>query len=107
MMDMNELLIGKHYRILINGELIPADMLTWSKWFEDIDNRRIGYDEFEGGYISTVCLGMNHRFTEMPLWFETMIFGGEHDQYLERYATLAEAQEGHKRAVQMVKGNDP
>ena len=39
-----------------------------------------------------------------PILFETMIFGGEHDQYQERYATREEAVEGHARAVAPVTG---
>ena len=35
--------------------------------------------------------------------FETMIFGGEHDQWQDRYATWDQAVEGHKAAVNMVK----
>lgn len=34
--------------------------------------------------------------------FETMIFGGEHDQYQERYSTWDEAEAGHKRAIELV-----
>jgi hypothetical protein len=31
-----------------------------------------------------------------------MIFGGEHNEYQERYSTWEEAEEGHKRAVAMI-----
>ena len=31
-----------------------------------------------------------------------MIFGGEHDQYQERYSTWDEAIEGHKNACKLV-----
>lgn len=30
-----------------------------------------------------------------------MIFGGQHDQYQERYSTWAEAEEGHKKAIKL------
>jgi len=46
---------------------------------------------------------MNHTYGEgEPLLFETMIFGGEHDDYQERYSTYEEALEGHQRAIQLV-----
>lgn len=52
-------------------------------------------------YVSTVFLGLDHSFGSFgeckPVLFETMIFGGEHDQY----------QEGHKRALEMVKQQQP
>ena len=46
--------------------------------------------------VSTVFLGLDHAFDGgTPLLFETMIFGGEHDEYQERYATWDEAEAGH------------
>ena len=55
--------------------------------------------------ISTVFLGIDHSFGygNTPILFETMIFGGEHDEYQERYTTLAKAKKGHQRAVLKVK----
>jgi hypothetical protein len=37
-----------------------------------------------------------------PVLFETMVFGGEYDEYQERYHTYDEAEEGHKRICEMV-----
>ena len=37
-----------------------------------------------------------------PILFETMIFGGEHHEYQERYTTWDEAIKGHKEAVALV-----
>ena len=81
----------------------------WMALMERTDSKkedgyyRIGYDEKKGIRISTVWLGMNHNhyLGGPPLIFETMIFGGEHDQYQERYSTLEEAQEGHAKACRM------
>lgn len=54
-------------------------------------------------FISTVFLGLDHSFlrTGKPILFETMIFGGPHDEFQERYSTWEEAEEGHERAVKM------
>jgi hypothetical protein len=50
--------------------------------------------------VSTVFLGLDHQWGDgPPLVFETMIFGGEHDQYQERYSTWDEAEAGHKQGV--------
>jgi hypothetical protein len=87
------------YRILVKGELIPADVSTWCQWFENLDNRRIDFTKVGDVQISTVCLGLNHGTFKEPLWFETMVFGGEHDGVTERYPTLETAQLGHKQMV--------
>lgn len=55
--------------------------------------------------VSTVKLIADHSFGgPCPLWFETMIFGGPHDEFQERYSTEAEAITGHDKAVAMAKG---
>ena len=57
--------------------------------------------------ISTVFLSMDHGLGGLigdgtPVLFETMVLGGEHDEYQERYHTYDEAEEGHKRICEMV-----
>ena len=53
----------------------------------------------KGIHVSTVFLGLDHSFGEgPPLVFETMIFGGELDQYQERYSTYQQAEAGHLKA---------
>lgn len=54
-------------------------------------------------FVSTMFLGLNHRYhgDGPPLVFETMIFGGEHDQWQERCSTWAEAEAMHARACQL------
>ena len=41
-----------------------------------------------------------------PILWETMIFGGEHDQYQERYTNRHAALAGHDRAVAMVRDSE-
>ena len=54
--------------------------------------------------MSTVDLELNHGFWENEnLWYETMVFPEDALEYSERYATRAEAMEGHKRAVGWVR----
>jgi hypothetical protein len=78
----------------------PIDMSTWVSEFKNIELRRVAEDKLDGVRISTVLLGLDHSFgIGPPLIFETMIFGGEHDQYQERYSTREQAEAGHKRAV--------
>ena len=56
--------------------------------------------------VSTVFLMLDHNYIPggPPMLFETMIFGGDHDQYQDRYTTKAEALIGHEKAVKLAKG---
>lgn len=81
------------------------DTIAWGHWFQaGTDRRRVAKDTIDGVDVSTVFLGLDHRHMGEgpPLLFETMIFGGKHDQYCDRYSTYDEAIEGHKRAVAML-----
>ncbi len=96
----------KKYILNDNGEPIEEpDLLIWGKWLETAD-RHIACDEIGKVRISTVFLGLDHSFcmeNHKPILFETMVFGGEHDQYQERYINRIAAQAGHDRAVAMVR----
>ena len=55
--------------------------------------------------VSTIFMAMDHNFdvnSDEPILFETMVFGGEHNDYQERYHTYDRAEEGHKRICEMV-----
>lgn len=84
------------------------DVRLWAAFFEDDTKRRVATDTFEDGTIvvSTVFLGLDHSFDPdaPPVLFETMIFGGPHNEYQERYETWAQAVKGHVRAVKLVQG---
>ena len=51
--------------------------------------------------VSTVWLGLDHNFMpgSPPAIFETMVFGGKHDMWQDRYATKEAALAGHERVV--------
>jgi hypothetical protein len=95
------------YILRDDGTIVQErDFLTWAHWFETFD-RHIALDLLpEGIKVSTVFLGLDHNFglTGPPILFETMIFGGEHHEYQERYATRDEAFKGHKKALALAKG---
>lgn len=95
-----------NYAKLVNGVVVPLEnsheaMLEWSSRFESRE-RYIAKHTIDGVFVSTVFLGLNHGFGETDLWFETMIFGGPHDGYQERYETLDEAKAGHADALELV-----
>jgi len=92
--------------ILKNGEPVPEpDFLTWMTWMEGAEeNHCVAWTEIGDVKVSTIFLGLDHSLGGGgPVLFETMIFGGEHDEYQERYRTLEEAMIGHERAVNLVK----
>lgn len=98
---------------------MEGDKISLEEWAEKFEDNSVALNEavitrgkwwkpwktFEvcNVRVSTVLLGFDHNFSQegRPLIFETMIFGGPHDQYQERYATLAEAVEGHKKACKL------
>lgn len=65
---------------ILNSHGIPVpcdDDEKWSRWFNDINNRRIEETKLENGYvISTVFLGIDHNFwgRGFPVLYETMLF---------------------------------
>lgn len=93
------------YKYILNGKnpVPEPDLIKWATWFEAAD-RIVKKTQLPGNIlVSTVFLGTNHAyFGGEPVLFETMIFGGEHDEYQERYSTWEEAESGHKRAIELV-----
>ena len=91
-----------HY-ILIGQTPVPEpDVMAWAEWFGTAD-RVVFQTEVPGGMVSTVFLGLDHRFGDgPPLLFETMIFrDGEADGWF-RCATWSEAEAQHKATVDKV-----
>jgi hypothetical protein len=88
----------------------PMEMLDWVRKHADLDYKVVAQHWIRGWMVSTVWLGINHRFTGdgPPVIFETMIFppGDEmgdgtvwSEQYMDRYSTEAAAQAGHDQAI--------
>lgn len=94
---------------ILDGEKRPVrtgDVFEWARCFETMD-RIVGKTEIDGVKVSTVFfgvggLGWDHA---LPMLFETMIFGGEHDQYQERCSTWEQAEAAHEKACSLVRGN--
>lgn len=93
---------GLHYRLKGKFPVEERNMLRWAR-------SRGGHKSLKRTYIgdiyvSTVFLGINHSFLDsLPVLFETMVFGGEHNHYQERYYTYKQAIHGHNTAVKMVR----
>lgn len=97
--------IGLAHGHYIERDGIPkmaTSLLVWALWTENAD-RQIAETFVRDVRVSTVFLGLDVNYGHgTPVVYETMIFGGKHDQYQERYSTRAEAMEGHRDALAMV-----
>lgn len=84
------------------GQKITRDQYASAKYATD-EYKRVALwgDWGDELVISTVWLGIDHSFMRdgPPIIFETMIFGYGEGNYCTRYATEAQALEGHQRAV--------
>lgn len=98
-----------NYILKDDHTVVPCnDLLLWASWFETAE-RSVGNTQINKIRISTVFLGIDHNFGDgdpTPVLFETMIFGGEHDDYQERYTTWDAAIAGHKKAIAKVKADE-
>jgi len=85
----------------------PMDMMDWAVSLGDNEYKRIDKDTVGDADVSTVWLGLDHGWGGgAPVIFETMIFGGEHDQFQDRYTTEEEAVAGHARVVEALRRGD-
>lgn len=80
-------------------------LLAWGRWMAGAD-RCVARANIGDVSISTVFLGIDHGWSGRPVLWETMIFGGEHNNYQKRYHTRTEALMGHKRAFEMVRASE-
>ena len=97
-----ENLTGKY--ILVDRVPVPCpDLMKWGRFMET--DRHVAVTMVDGIRVSTVFLGLDHNWGDgTPVLFETMIFGGEHDQdYQERCGTWAQAEAMHKKAIKVAK----
>jgi len=97
-------LTGDHY-ILYKRKPIHVKFYQWAIWFEDPRRRIIKRTNLPGDIrVSTVFLGLDHRYhsSGLPILFETMIFGGDYDNYQARYVDYESALAGHQKAIEKV-----
>lgn len=95
--------MDRHWK-LDGHKVVPAnDALDWGRSFASAD-RHVGNDAIGDVRISTVFLGIGHDY-DPPILFETMIFGGDHDQYQERCSTWDEAEKQHAAALALVRAS--
>jgi len=83
---------------------VKSTIIQYGEWIEANPERKAVKQEHIGDiYVSTVFLGLDHAWnSNIPVLWETMIFGGEHDQYQERYTSYEDALEGHQIALTLI-----
>ncbi len=94
------------YVLDADHNVVPSTMKKASRFFEDVDRRRVAEDVAGGGRVSTVFLCLDHSFIGRngpPLVFETMVFGGLLDGHMDRYCTWAAAVDGHAAMLHKVR----
>jgi hypothetical protein len=96
--------LTRYYLLQKDRTLRRVSSREWAHWFEaDRMQRQIANHVIGGVRVSTVFLGLDHGDgTGPPIVFETMIFGGPHNEYQERYSEYKDAVAGHWRALAMV-----
>jgi hypothetical protein len=98
----------RFWKIDADHAVHETDMDGWIAWMmlearEDFETLcRVAQTQIDGDcWISTVFLFMSPG--DQPR-FETMVFGGDHDKRIRRYATWDEAAAGHAAIVDEVMG---
>jgi hypothetical protein len=87
-----------------NNKPIRSTIVDCVEWLKENPERKAVKQEHIGDiFISTVFLGLDHAWdSDVPVLWETMIFGGENDQYQDRYTSIKDALEGHKKALNLI-----
>ncbi len=99
----------EYYTLDGNNNPVLCTLREWGDLYQSEtgqDRRRVALDKVDGYEISTVFIGLDHRyaFSKKPLLFETMVFGkNPGDGYQTHCSTWKEAEEMHKKAIQWIK----
>jgi hypothetical protein len=90
------------YYILKDKKPVQVERMQWVDSFDE--DRHVRLSKFGKTLVSTVFLGLDHNYEDNgePILFETMIFGGKHDQYQTRCSTWDEAIIQHEEACKLV-----
>ena len=93
-----------HFFRLVGHYVVACDdVQTWAKWYEQAD-RQVAFDVCGEGRVSTVFLGIDHRFVGQgpPVLYETLVFGGPLNGEQSRSATWPDAERDHASMVARV-----
>jgi hypothetical protein len=97
----------RYYKLTPDKVAVPCSLYEFGLQFEHPEEyRRVGLTKIGPYVVSTVFLSIDHGW-KSPQLFETMIWSEKtpesvFSEYQARYATWAEAVEGHALAVRLV-----
>ena len=98
--------MGPWYKLDENHNPVPCDSAEAEALLCNEEGRRVREHYLCGDkiHVSTVFLVLDHGRARggQRLFFETMIFGGDHDGYQMRCTTWDEAIEMHTKALDLV-----
>ncbi len=103
-----------YYKLDENKNVIPCSIYELQDYF-DKNSRIVKQEIIDDKLVSTVFLSIDHGHpywsgdpeNYKPVVFETMIHDEKNDKWLDyqdRYCTWQEAEAGHQRAIEWVKG---
>ena len=74
------------YTLDENNKPVQSPVIQYGEWLEENQDRRVVKQDHVGDvFISTVFLGLDYAWhSDIPVLWETMIFEGEDDQYMDR-----------------------
>ncbi len=85
----------RRYILVDRVPVYEPSLEKWGLWMET-DRRKLWRKEVSGVVVSTVFLGLDHQFADgPPLLFETMVFGGALNDYMDRCSSYKQAEEMH------------
>lgn len=92
------------YKLVDRKPVLVKSILEAAEVLSNMEMRRVASDYIGDTHISTVflCLDHNHSGEGEPILFETMIFGGKHNNYMDRCSTYEEALLMHEKALNIV-----
>lgn len=87
----------------------PMTMEQWATALDNKEKKRVAKTKLGLVTGSTIWLGIDHSwgYGLRPLIFETMVFGGPHDQWMARHSTEQDAITGHKSVVARLQAGEP
>ncbi|GAC1427755.1 MAG: hypothetical protein NVSMB5_22570 [Candidatus Velthaea sp.] len=86
----------------------PIDLWAWSALQQNEAYCRVAEDTVGQTWVSTIWVGLNMNVGVRPLIFETMAFANDDGLpvgNMRRYATEAEALQGHKEMVDALRAD--
>jgi hypothetical protein len=94
------------YYTLCNGMPVPANFEAWAEWI-DTANVIVAKTKVGKVEVSTVFLGIDHApGSGSPVLWETMVFGGKHDELQRRCrGNWEQAEAMHAEVVKWVEGD--